>query len=167
MENKYSWDKFTVRIPIEAAPQDLYNAWATRTGMEKWFLRFSEYKTADGTIRGNYDPVLAGDTYAWMWHGWPDEMVEKGTILECNGTDLFKFSFGNAGDCTVKIYEEQDETIVELMQENIPETEEGKHYWHVGCKTGWTFYLANMKSLFEGGPDLRNKNENLKQVINS
>jgi hypothetical protein len=56
---------------------------------------------------------------------------------------------------------------VELVQENIPDDESGKLTWHVGCKTGWTFYLANMKSLYEGGIDLRNKNENLQQVLNS
>ena len=26
---------------------------------------------------------------------------------------------------------------------------------HLGCRTGWTFFLVNLKSVAEGGPDLR------------
>jgi hypothetical protein len=32
----------------------------------------------------------------------------------------------------------------------------------VQCQLGWTFYLANLKSVIEGGVDLRNKNVDLK-----
>ena len=140
---------------------------ATRSGMETWFLRTSEYAKPDGTIRGNDELVAKGDTYKWLWHGWPDDMVERGEILDCNGKDAFKFSFGKAGNCSVRIYKDQNETIVELAQDNVPTDEEGKHQWHIGCKTGWTFYLANIKSLYEGGNDLRNKNVHLQQVLNS
>lgn len=93
--------------------------------------------------------------------------MEAGEILEANGKDRFRFSFGKAGICTVTIKEENGQHIVELVQDNIPDDEQGKHYWHLGCKTGWTFYLANLKSLLEGGIDLRNKDESLKNVINS
>ena len=126
-----------------------------------------EYKKGKNSYKANDEFVQKGDVYRWLWHGWPDEVVELGEILECNGTDLFKFKFGYAGDCTVKIYTEENERIVELVQENIPTDEKAKTSWHLGCKTGWTFYLANLKSLLEGGIDLRNKNEKIQQVINS
>ena len=38
---------------------------------------------------------------------------------------------------------------------------------YIGCGEGWTFYLANLKSMLEGGIDLRNKNDKIKGVINS
>jgi len=135
--------------------------------MEYWFLRLSEYKKPDGSLRANDELVAKEDTYKWLWHGWPDDMVEYGGIADGNGKDFFKFSFGKAGNCTVRIYIEQNETIVELVQDNIPTDEQGMHNWHVGCKTGWTFFMANMKSLYEGGIDLRNKNRNLQQVLNA
>ena len=107
----------------------------------------------------------------WRWHGWPDEVKEEGTILEANGMDRLKFTFGQVGAehmvCTVKIYAEDEETICEISQENIPEDEKGKTYYHIGCLTGWSFYLTNLKSILEGGIDLRNKNERLKNMINS
>jgi len=163
----YDWSRFVVRINVNAPDKILYDAWATRGGMENWFLRLSEYKKPDGTIRGNMENVEKDDNYKWHWHGWPDETVEYGTILDCNGSDYIKFSFGKAGNCAVTIKKEEGETIVELVQDNIPTDEQGMHYWLLGCKTGWTFYLANMKSLFGGGNDLRNRNEKLQQVLNS
>ena len=164
--SNYDWTTFTVRIAVKATAERLYWCWATREGMEYWFLRMSEYKKGN-EIRNAGDPTQKGDTYRWRWHGWPDEVTEEGIILECKGKDHFKFSFGKAGNCAVSIKKEEGETIVELVQDQIPDDEQGRHYWHLGCKTGWTFYFANLKSLLEGGIDLRNRNENLKNVINS
>jgi hypothetical protein len=163
----YDWGRFVVRIPIHASRERLYDAWSTRKGIEHWFLRMSEYKSAEGVLRKDDEPVQVGDTYAWRWHGWADEVEEHGQILACNGKDFFKFSFGDAGNCTVQIKEENEQTILELTQSEIPTDEHGMQYWHVGCKTGWTFHLTNMKSIYEGGADLRNKDESVKNVINS
>ncbi len=165
--SNYDWSKFVTRINVNAPVEKLYWCWATREGIEYWFLRMSEYKSPDGSLRAGDEPVKKGDNYVWRWHGWSDETTEYGSILDCNGKDLFKFSFGKAGDCTVIIKEELGQNIVELVQENIPDDEEGRRTWHLGCKTGWTFYLANLKSLLEGGVDLRNRDEGLKNVINS
>lgn len=165
MKTAFDWSRFTVRINIKAPAEKLYWCWATKEGIEYWFLRKSDYKKQDASLYKAAEFVQAGDSYSWWWFGYPDEVVEHGEILECNGKDLFSFRFGNAGICTVKIYEEQGETLVELMQEDITTDEKGKQNWHVGCKTGWTFYLANLKSLLEGGIDLRNKNEHLQEVI--
>lgn len=163
----YNWSRFVTRINVVAPIEKLYWCWATKEGMEYWFLRLSEYKKSTGSLREDNEPAQKNDTYTWRWHGWGDETTEYGTILDCNGKDFFKFSFGNAGDCSVTIKNEEGENIVELLQDNIPDTDEGRHMWHLGCKTGWTFYLANLKSLLEGGVDLRNKNERLKKVVNS
>ena len=165
--SNYDWSRFITRININAPTDKVYWCWATREGMEYWFLRLSEYATPNGELKTTGEFVQKNDSYRWRWFGYPDDVTETGTILEANGKDLFKFSFGKAGNCTVGIKKEEGETMVELLQDNIPVTEEGMHYWHVGCKTGWTFYLANLKSLLEGGIDLRNKNEKITSVINS
>lgn len=164
--NPFDWSRFSVRINIKkVSTEQLYNAWATRQGIEYWFLRMSEYKGPDGSLRKQHEQVQKGDLYVWRWFGYPDEITEMGEILECNGKDLFSFRFGEAGNCTVHITEEEGEKIVELVQDHIPVDDTAKVNWHIGCKTGWTFYLANMKSLFEGGIDLRNKNEKIQNVL--
>lgn len=163
----FDWTKFKVRVPVNAAEEELYRCWSTRSGIEYWFLRLGEYKKPDGSERGKDEQVQRADTYRWRWHGWPDEVEEHGAILDCNGKDFFKFSFGKAGICTVTIKKENDQVLVELVQDQIPDDEQGRHYWHLGCKMGWTFYLANLKSMLEGGIDLRNRDERLQNVINS
>jgi uncharacterized protein YndB with AHSA1/START domain len=161
------WSRFKIRISVNAPIDKLYHGWATRAGIEHWFLRYSEYRNPDGSVKGNEEYVQKGDTYTWRWHGYPDSTEEKGEILEANGKDFFKFRFGPAGVCSVTIKKELGETFVELVQDEIPTDGKGMEYYHVGCKTGWTFHFTNMKSIFEGGADLRNKREDITDVINS
>ncbi len=57
--------------------------------------------------------------------------------------------------------------MVELTQKNIPTDDESKQDIRLGCDSGWSFFLVNLKSIYEGGLDLRNKNADLKRMINS
>ena len=161
----YDWTRFVKRVNIKADIGTVYKAWATQHGLEQWFLRQATFTTADGLPRSRYEPVQPGDKYAWLWHGWDDTTTEHGEILEANGVDHLKFVFGEAGNVTITIKTEQGQTIAELVQDNIPTDEKGKTWYHLGCSTGWVFYMANLKSVLEGGIDLRNKNVELKNVI--
>jgi len=163
----YNWSQFKLRIPVKADIETIHRNWTTRSGLEYWFLRKAEFKKKDGSFRGNKESIKVGDTYEWLWYGYGDEAMEKGTVLEMNDKDHFKFSFGKAGNVTVRIVKEAEENIVELTQDQIPTDEQGRVNFHIGCTKGWNFYLANLKSLLEGGIDLRNRNEDLKNVVNS
>jgi uncharacterized protein YndB with AHSA1/START domain len=163
----FDWSRFSVRVNIKAPTEKLYWCWATCEGIEHWFLRRAVYKKSDGNLLNKAVMLSKGDTYSWWWHGHTDEVVEHGAILDCNGKDYFQFKFGDAGICTVKIYEEKGETICELTQTEIPTDEKAKQNWHIGCKTGWTFYMTNLKSMLEGGIDLRNRNEKLQNIISA
>ncbi len=168
--NGYDWTCFTVRININRSIADIYGMWNTPAAIENWFLRSCEIKK-NGLLRNGTSPIAAGDEYSWRWHGYPDEVVEHGEILEANGTDLLRFTFGQEDGkpmvCTVKIYPAEGENLCEITQENIPDNEKGKSFYHIGCMAGWSFYLANMKSILEGGIDLRNRNEKLTKMINA
>lgn len=161
----YDWKKFIVRINIDATARELYNAWTTRQTIESWFVRLSEF-SRNGEVLSDTEPVHPGDRYKWMWHGYPDSTVEFGDILSANGKDFLEFTFAGM-NVSVRIIAEEGETLVELTQYNIGEDDKSKSSFHVGCTQGWTFYLANLKSLMEGGIDLRNKNEKLKRMMNS
>ncbi len=163
----FDWTSFQVRIPITTSKSKLFSLWNSPAGLESWFLRKADSFDKDGRGKSKQDDFLPGDNYEWYWDGWGDEVAEKGTILENNRTDRLKFSFGNAGNVTIEILEEMGYNILSLTQDEIPADEKGKEYFHLGCKTGWTFHLANLKSIIEGGLDLRNKDIELKNVINS
>ncbi|ATL46644.1 hypothetical protein COR50_05290 [Chitinophaga caeni] len=163
----YDWSQFTKRIDINASLKDIFNAWSTQAGLEKWFLRTASFLTEEGKKRGKSDHVQQGDQYKWLWYGYSDDTAENGKVLDTNQVDTIQFSF--AGDCivTVTIKKEGGTHIVELTQSEIPTTDEAKAKYHLDCMAGWTFYLANLKSILESGPDLRNKNESLKGMLNS
>ncbi|HUR11177.1 MAG TPA: SRPBCC domain-containing protein [Flavitalea sp.] len=163
----YDWSKFKCRITIDAPPEKIYIAWSTRHGLESWFLRRSELSTTTGELRGMKETVRPSDTYEWYWHGYPDTTVERGSFLDANGYDLIRFTFAKVCIVTVTIFREEGEMICELVQSQIPEDESSKVQYHLGCSLGWTFYLANLKSILEGGIDLRNKNESVREVVNA
>ena len=165
--SEYDWSKFTRRINVKVSPNRIYRAWATQDGLERWFLRLAEFSNTTGEIRKRDEFIQKDDKYTWLWHGWSDETVEYGIILKATGQDIIQFSFAKTCTVTVIIKEDSGETIVELTQENIPLDEKSKVNYHLGCMEGWTFYLANLKSILEGGIDLRNKNVNLTKVINA
>jgi uncharacterized protein YndB with AHSA1/START domain len=165
--SSYDWSRFEKRISIKAPIQDIYNAWTTPEGLEKWFLKKAVFTSQDNHVIPSREHYKKGYTYEWRWFGYSDELVERGVILEANGKNYLRFVFGKAGTVSILIKEEQSEVINELVQEDIPTDEESKANYHVGCSTGWVFYLANLKSILEGGVDLRNKNADLTNVINS
>jgi hypothetical protein len=165
--SEYDWSKFSARIDVKADKADIYRAWATRVGLERWFLRVAGFVGPGDETRGAHENIQRGDHYRWLWHGYDDTAAERGVIEEANGHDLLRFTF--AGSClvSVRVTVEGAVTMVELQQENIPLDEASRARYHLGCLTGWTFYLANLKSVLEGGIDLRNKNLNVRGVINS
>ena len=165
--SQLDWSKFSHKIYINAPMQKVYDAWTTRANVENWFLRKAEFKTPGGALRENNDQLQKGDTYEWMWYGHPDTTVEHGVVTEANGKDTFQFIFGGAGIVSVQLRDMGDCTEMILTQSNIPTDEQSKMNYHAGCSTGWTFYFANIKSIMEGGLDLRNKNPSYSNVINS
>lgn len=161
------WSHFTKRIPLYVKPERVYWAWSTREGLESWFLRQAIFLDKKGVMRHPGDFAQKGDRYIWLWHGWADDVTEHREIVDANGSNFLQFKF--TGDClvSVRIYEESGTTICELKQENIPADENPSTNLFVGCGEGWTFYLTNLKSILEGGIDLRNKEMAVKGVINS
>lgn len=164
MAATYDWSKFTLRIDIQASVTTIYEAWSSQELLELWFLKTANFTTPEGNTKTKFETIQEGDNYLWTWYGYDQE--EQGSILAANNPDSFAFSFGKAGNCFIKIYEEAGISICELSQLNIPTDERSQHEFHLGCKMGWTFYLSNLKSILEGGVDLRNKNMHLQRMLN-
>jgi uncharacterized protein YndB with AHSA1/START domain len=144
-----SFKSFTRKIYLNASLKSVYNCWASEAGICSWFLRKATFSTADGTIRARQDSIAGGDSYIWRWHNWNGE--ERGEILEANGKDRISFTFGGSSVVSVDLEEEGTRILLCLTQGNIPEDEESKLYFYVGCNTGWTFWLTNLKAYLEHG----------------
>lgn len=161
------WNHFKLRINVKADTEKIYKAWTTREGLESWFLRRAVFTDAAGREKPATAAAAEGDSYVWHWHGYPDSVVEKGKVLTANDKDRFVFTFSMGCPVTISIYREAGETIVELVESDLPTDEETMHKHFVGDSRGWVFYLANLKSVLEGGLDLRNKKLELTNVINA
>jgi len=161
----FDWTSFTKRIAVKASLTDVYAAWTRSAEIEKWFLEKADFYNPEGDLLGVNEQISKGCSYKWYWFLYPDFM--PGTILEANGTNFIQFTF--EGECIVdvKLAAQSGYTIIELTQRNIPTDDNSKKNVRLGCSNGWAFYLTNLKSVYEGGVDLRNKDENLTAMINN
>lgn len=159
------FSEFKLRVNINTGIETAYRAWATPSGLESWFLRKALFRDEQENIRPAGSFIRENDQYTMLWHGHPDEVAEKGKVLKANGKNIFSFTFSLGCPVTISIYTEQDQTIVELLESNLPTDEETISKYYTGDSKGWIFYLTNLKSVLEGGLDLRNKNEALTNVI--
>lgn len=156
-----AFDKFTITADINTEDvRSIYLKWATPQGLKSWFLREANFYTIGKRQRDEDELIAKEDTYEWFWFGYDGS--ERGMILETNEIDLFKFSFSGRSIVTVNLKSANGLTLVELIQENIPQDDDLDSNLYVQCQIGWTFYLANLKSIVEGGVDLRNKRDDVK-----
>lgn len=161
----FDWTQFTRKIPIKASVQSLYKAWTVPDELERWFLKDATYiDTGDNTIFKTQS-IKKGFTYQWQWYLY--SVTETGEVLIANDKDYVQFSF--AGNCTVDVVLEPYDkgTIVSLTQKNISTDDDSKVNVRLGCDSGWSFFLVNLKSIYEGGLDLRNKDSSLAGMLNT
>lgn len=159
------WSKFLLRVNVATSQRSAIDSWLTSAGLESWFLRKAIFRDNNGETKEKDQFIQEGDTYEWYWHGYPDNMVEKGRILDTNQEDRLVFTFSLGCPVTISVYEELGETIVQLVESDLPTDDETRLNHFVGDSKGWIFYLTNLKSILEGGIDLRNKRPELTNVI--
>ncbi|AXP81626.1 hypothetical protein CJ739_2553 [Mariniflexile rhizosphaerae] len=161
----FNWTSYTKRIAVKSTLSNIYDAWTKGSELERWFLKKVVFYKPDNSL---YEPdknVVENIQYTWYWYLYDEPM--KGKITNVNGKNYIQFTF--EGDCLVDVNLEEVDgyIVVTLKHHNIPLDDNSKQYVRLGCSNGWTFYLANLKSIFEGGIDLRNKNEKFPPMINN
>ncbi len=161
---EFNWTMCVKKIAIKASLSDIYDAWTMAENMETWFLSRCIFNDLQGSPIDRKKQLENGFTYEWNWFLY--EFNEHGKITNANGKDFIQFTF--AGECLVdvKLSVHQDMVIVELIQKNIPTDDRSKREIRLGCDSGWSFFFVNLKSVYEGGLDLRNRNSMHKGMVN-
>ena len=144
-----TFDSFTKKIYIKAPIEKLYWCWATKEGIESWFLRKAQFIKEDGKIRDSAEQTQAGDSYIWEWHNWNGQ--EKGNVLQANGKDFIEIVFAAPSKVSVTLEDRGTSVLVTLKQFDIPTDKESMLNIHHGCSNGWSFWLANLKAYLEHG----------------
>ena len=148
-EEHINWSSFRKRITVNRPLNQVYGAWAIPEKLQTWFLEKAAYTTKDGKTIEPKEQVKKGDHFTWKWHNWDFE--EKGEVLMANLHDRIAFTFGPGGNVYIQLKPSKNGTEVELVQEKIPQDEQSKMNIFVGCATGWTFWLTNLKAWLEHG----------------
>jgi uncharacterized protein YndB with AHSA1/START domain len=159
-----NFNEFKLRVNINAPVEKAYAAWATPEGLESWFLRKADLSNGRGRLQPG-DKAQKGDEYEFRWHGHPESVSHKGKILSADGKSQFNFTFSQDLPVSVSVYREQDETIVELIEQFDPTDQEVARKHYLGNMKGWIFFLINLKSVLEGGLDMRNRKVELTNVL--
>ncbi|MFZ1685169.1 MAG: SRPBCC domain-containing protein [Candidatus Zixiibacteriota bacterium] len=140
----YDWTQFTVKIEIAAPPSRVFHAWTDETVIVKWFVE-----------KAKIEPRKGGRFYLeWLGGVHGDER-----ILDIRDQRYLRFPFGGKQvQVEVKIKKDKKGSICEVRQFQMETTPKAKVEWHMGCKNGWVFFLANLKAYLEHGVDLRTHN---------
>lgn len=162
--SEFKWSEFKLRVNTTAPVEKAFAAVSTPRGLESWFLRSAGIESG-GKPRLADEPIRKGDEYHFQWHGHPDTLRHKGKFLSNDGKSVVSFTFSQDLPVTISIYRECEETIVELAEVFDPTDEGAAKEHYLGNMKGWIFYLINLKSVLEGGLDLRNRKLELQNVL--
>lgn len=161
----FDWTSFTKRIAVKSTLSEIYEAWTVAANLERWFLERVVFHDPNGVSFDRTQPVESSILYDWYWY--LDATAMHGEILNTNGKDFLQFTFEGSTVVKVRLSTLDEYVIVELRHHNIPQDDFSKQHIRLGCSNGWAFYLHNLKSVYEGGLDLRNKDAKLGVMINN
>lgn len=157
------WSRLGARIYLDAPVREIYDSFATAAGLAKWFLAMPLYRNPGGFCRAPEERAATGDTFTWNWL--TGDLVLQGKVLDADGPERFAFTFGEGTQVRVALSNHKNATLLELVQtfdNDVP----GRDARHVDCYGGWSFYLANLKSVLEFGQDLRDRDPKHRGVLN-
>ena len=153
--NIYDWTSFSLHMYYQVEPTLVYRAWATAEGLASFFIRTATFLTPDGEPRASDALTAANDRYRWAWH---HDFQLEGSILAAEPDRHLQFTFGSPMAVAITLYRVADGTLLKLEQTGIPDaTAMQRAHSHLNCRSCWTFFLTNLKSVLEHDIDLREK----------
>ena len=171
-KSHFDWSQFTLGIYIAAQPDEIFRLLSTNQGLTTWFLREADFapdptpppakprkriplKSFDDLpARGVEEECKLGDRYRWEWY-YDGGIRGEGRITAVRPPSKLSFTFGDKMEVEVTIRKRGAMCEVVLRQHGIPTNARAKTDVHMGCRIAWVFFLTNLKSVAEGGLDLR------------
>jgi uncharacterized protein YndB with AHSA1/START domain len=157
------WKRIDQRMFVRAPLESAYAAWATAKGLVGWFPLEAALTDADGRALPPGQAASEGDRFRLTWHTGHEE---AGEFLEANGRDLLRYTFGRDIEVTVRFEQTEDGSVLVQLTQTQDRSDEENLQILMGFKEGWAFYLTNLKSVLEGGLDLRDFREDVEHRVN-
>jgi hypothetical protein len=159
----FNMNEFYHSILLDIQLNDAFEYAASGGGLEKWFIGKAVFTSREGTVRKQGEKVKQGDTYLFNWLA--KDFSVTGEVLEAADNSLFKFSFGLSFIVTISVTTRGTRTLFTLKQQYAPGAEKDD-FAHINCCVCWTFFIANLKSVAEGGIDLREVHADDESLVN-
>ncbi len=157
------WKRFVQRIDVNAPLKSVYAAWATSKGLMGWSPMEALLRDKDGKELAPGTSVVPGGSFHFAWH---TGHTEEGTYLEANDVDHLRYTFGKDIVVNVTMEPMEDGSVMVTIEQTQDRTDEENLRILLGFKEGWAFYLTNLKSVLEGGLDLRNYTHDIEHRLN-
>lgn len=174
------WLGFTQAIHVSCAAAAAWRALATCDGLERWFLLRAEATTADGRPWPKDRALEAGLGIRLTWPslGEPDaagravpgEVTETDEVLRAEPPQRIRLSwYEGKGWVELRIVPRPDGRITVELEQRMHPTGDFRllESAYVGCREGWAFYLANLRSVLEHGHDLRERTPDRRGLVNA
>jgi uncharacterized protein YndB with AHSA1/START domain len=134
---------FEHTLTVDRPRAEVFRALTDADELKRWWI-------TDGTS----DPRAGGRyRYEWKMADPANDHVQEGAYDDVVDGERIAYPWsGPGGDSrvTVTLSERDGATQVSLVHEGIAEDDQFERY-----EQGWTAFLANLKSVLEGGPDNR------------
>ena len=153
----YDWSKFEIIYYYKAHITRVFRMWTECQGLESFFIARCVYTDPEGNVRDDHELPQTGDTFDWQFR---QDFNLSGKVTALEEKKQFSFTFG---EMLVDIYFRvlDDKTEVQLVQSNIPDTQEGRVFGHLNCRSCWVFFMTNLTAKLMYGRDLRDINPDL------
>jgi uncharacterized protein YndB with AHSA1/START domain len=134
---------FEHTLTVDRPRDDVFHALTDADDLKRWWI-------TDGTS----EPRAGGHfRFEWKMADPADDHVQEGDYDEVVDGERIAFPWAGVGGdshVTLSLTQSNGGTRVSLLHEGIAAEDQFERY-----EQGWTGFLANLKSVLEGGPDNR------------
>lgn len=162
-EYKFSKTAFERGVLLDTSKEEAYKYAATSDGIAKWFIGKAQYTSPDNEVRKGDEPAQKGDIFKWDWVY--KDLTLEGEVLDANGKDYIKFSFGKTASVSIRISKVGKRILFNLTQESDSENPM-EEFSHINCYVCWTLFVLNLKSVAENAADLREWDNGMHGLVN-
>jgi hypothetical protein len=131
--------------------QQVFRRFSTAVGLQSFFIHEARHVAADGTPRRPDETVQTGDSYHWTY---VHDLAHGGHFLQVHTDQRVQFSFGSML-VDIHFRDVGAGTEVDLHQTNCSTVDPERAWQHVNCRSCWIYFMTNLRSVLNDGPDLR------------
>lgn len=152
------WDRLDLEIDIVAPVDVVAWHWTSSAGLTRWLAIECTFVGLEGDTLAEAEAAESGARFRWSR---TDGTIAEGELVQA-GQGTLAAVFGDGGRIEVRLKARKGKTAVAFRQ-TIPGSDFEEYRENL---RSWTFHLTNLKSIVEGGLDLRELEPDREGLVN-